>query len=335
MPPADFDEIVLLPDGSSLQPKTLDIIAFDSDGNQQGYHSGEATATKGPLGAILSCTFYSQGLEFGMPSEASGDGWLTFEVKKPNCSVAEAIGITDLMNDMETAGRLEVRVEGLPLATFAANPIPATAMAGRTYFRQLAEDLQVIQECAPKARFQMPEELTVIDRLEIRNVRMMLEGHVVVHPQFNVFTFTLSGQDPETVADMLSQPGHFMVSPEDDIQLVEILGRQIRVPAIRALIANAKLVDEADLRKAIAEGKATNKQSKIQAAKGENGRLFMPARLADPDARLVPTPWGLSVIAQVRISEDEGAEQPPPIAPPAPARRRTHKKSRRREDRSP
>lgn len=326
MPEKDIEEIIFLPDEAESEPKPVDIVAEFGDGRPPSYHTGEATATQGPLGAIIACTFYAQNVEIGVPKDLSNEGWLTFEISKPDCSVADALGLSALMEDMSAAKFVEIRVSGLPLASFKPGEMPEEAREGEAYFRELAEDLRVIEENAAGARFHMPKELPVLDRIEIRNLRLMLEGKVAVHPQFNVFTFTLSGEKPEELLRVLSGRGHFMVSPEQDTQFVEVLGRQIRVPGIRALLVDAELLSGKAIQAAIDEGTAAGVVGKLRARGGDNVRLFMPGRLPRPDSPLLPEPWGLTGIEQVGIGDSSGAQPPPLGKSPSKAPRRAKRK---------
>ena len=75
--------------------------------------------------------------------------------------------------------------------------------------RAIADDLDVIER-ETRARFRFPQTLTGSDRVDIRNSRLMLEGHVVAHPLTNQFNAQVNGElDPSLEVVLDGEPRWF------------------------------------------------------------------------------------------------------------------------------
>jgi hypothetical protein len=312
-PKADLEKLVILPDSLVPVSRRLEFVAFDNEDNEIGFHSLEVAASAGPQGIILSGGIYGQSIEIGLPLEGNHGGWITFALERPDCTVSEALGMTDLTAQCAHADHLIFNLEDLPIARIKTAEMSPEAMTGMRYTHELASDLDVVERgTLGGIHFTMTTELSLHDRIIIRNLRMMLEGKVVVDPLAGGINAELSGDDSTRAVDLLSQPGHVMVEFGDP-STVEILGRKLRLPSIRMFLEHSRLENEAEARAAIEAGKANGFTLKMKGATGEHVRMFMPSRLPSPDTPLVPSPWELEGVEQIgfqspsKSHEDAGA----------------------------
>jgi hypothetical protein len=148
-----------------------------------------------------------------------------------------------------------------------------------------------------KSRFRYPATLTGLDRVNIRNVRLILEGHVVAHPTDNQVGAKINGKfDPTTLEVLLNgQPGwiKWQASPRH----VMVLGQVIELSEL-AVGGPARLSEDniAAVRAAIDQGSTDGIPLTFRLDPDDRLRIWMPGRLKREV--LWMTPWNLPGIEQ-------------------------------------
>ena len=142
--------------------------------------------------------------------------------------------------------------------------------------RAIADDLTVIEH-ETKARFRYPATLTGLDRVNIRNVRLILEGHVVAHPIDNQIGAKINGEfDPTTLEVLLNgQPG--WIKWQSSPGHVMVLGEVIELPE-HAVGGPARLSEDnlAAVRAAIDHGSTDGMPLTFRLDPDDRLRIWMP-----------------------------------------------------------
>jgi hypothetical protein len=122
-------------------------------------------------------------------------------------------------------------------------------------------------------------KLAALDRVNIRNVRLMLEGPVVAHPTDNQFGAKINGEfDPVLEVLLNDQPGwiKWQATPGH----VMVLGEVIEVPEL-AMGGPTRLSDDsiAAVRNAIDQGSTDGLPLTFKLDPDDRLRIWMPDRL--------------------------------------------------------
>jgi hypothetical protein len=248
----------LLPDPDSASPwANTDMKVTDADSKTLEIHLGRsrllARGSKGitievQMGELLRMLFRA-------PDSEGEDGRVEFATEDFNTHpIGEVLAVSDFLTQLRRVSTVDFRVNGSRLMRIVLNGV--TEADWPDYFqetRAIADDLAVIER-ETKTRFRYPATLTALDRVNIRNARLMLEGHVVAHPTDNQFGARINGELDSALEVLLNgQPGwmKWEASPAH----LTVLDEVIEVPEL-AVGGPTRLSDEdiAGIRRAIAEG---------------------------------------------------------------------------------
>ena len=280
----------------------IELLFLDTDENVLASHTGLSRHVgEGNRGFSLDGVFYDcVTLKLGFPHNQQDDGRCDMNVDISRANVPTMIDATNLILQLNTDGQsIKVRIDGHDLAKLIFGPSTTSWLDEVVYMHDLAEDLDVIQRAAG-ARFPVPAEITQLDRVTVRNLRLMLDGKCVVHPQLAQTSFTLNGERSDALVQAIRGPGAMAISPGagDGIRL---LGRDLGLPQIRYVLVNPVVAEADSIIAALDEGTAAGLEVTFKLPAGEHVRMFMPDRWPDPNAPLTPTPWSLPGIEQVGI----------------------------------
>ncbi len=168
--------------------------------------------------------------------------------------------------------------------------------------RLLTDDLRVI-ETEAATRFRVPAEIVAEERVQIRNLRLMLEGHCVAHPTATSMTIHLNGERDGSLDQFLNTDPKWMLFTGERAS-IEILGQTIALPALsyaaHFLLSQTEL-DAAE--NAFETGTAENHPVVLQTRPGDRVRMFLPDR-RDPNLPVDITPWGIEGIYQKGLAPD-------------------------------
>jgi hypothetical protein len=162
--------------------------------------------------------------------------------------------------------------------------------------RAIADDLSVIER-ETRTRFRHPATMTGLDRITIRGLRLMLEGHVVAHPTANSGNFTITGEPDAAFRELLDgQPRWFQwhVSQAEEA----VLGKTIRLQQLA--IGGPCFLDDASiqaLQTAFATQSTEGLGITLRVDADDRLRTWLPDRVA-PDKPLDVTPWDIPGIEQ-------------------------------------
>ncbi|WP_457059240.1 hypothetical protein [Kribbella sp. CWNU-51] len=302
-----IDRLVIhpLPDGD-VPWTPSELIVNDDQGEQLGIYLAETRLLgEGRKGFTLQVKVGRHiEITFRCPTEGGTGGadFITHDVS--GASASEVFETADFMVQLAEASTLEIRAEEnrIALMDVSGRMSESQLAEGFDEIRATAEDLRAI-ETATRARFRYPRELDVVERIMIRNLRLMLEGHCVVHPTATRFTVTLMGDWDDKLDQVLTTQLGWMMCVQERGELT-ILGRTIRLPNLGAAAAvYLEQADVDDLRAAFANGTAAGKVANFQVRPGDRVRLYLADRIA-VDQPVDVTPWNLNGVPQKGLGPD-------------------------------
>lgn len=293
-----------LPDRLELHVPSVDTIpgrqvalrAHDAQGRPVGSFTGTATGgNRGSNGMTLDLRFFgcvNVSLLMPQPGRETDDGpRLSAAYTWPGDPATTARGTAVLLAFFEAAS-FDIHIDGEELATFRLGNQYASSDAERLRkVHEFASDLAAVQQHTDTF-FDIPEQISDLDRVWLRCIRLMLDGHAVLIPQ-DRFTGT-----PNAAAETdAAFPGDGLGAIVADIgQTLELCGQRIPIPMVRAYHPMVQLngVREAfaDVRSAIPAGLKFT-----MTATGNDAFLgFMPDRYRGDT--VTASPWKLSGVSE-------------------------------------
>lgn len=217
----------------------------------------------------------------------------------------ELFEVGDFIVKLRTAASWELRINGQPeIEMESSTRTPADLVGEFRQLRLLADDLRVI-EAGANTRFRWPARVEARERVEIRNVRLMLDGHCVADPTANSITVELTGDRGETLDQLLSTDLKWLRLTKKPAQF-ELLGQSIIFPQLCYIGYVFLTQDEVDsVAQAFDDNRAQGHQVTLRMRPGDRVRLFLPDR-RDPNTPPDITPWNVDGIHQVGLDPKGG-----------------------------
>lgn len=269
----------------------------ETDGAMLASHSGTVTRfDRGLIGGSLQAAFYgSARLTFLFPLDPEkAEGKLDLTLDFQGVLPAQAISSIELLEDLRQAAQLELRIDGRVLCTIGA---PDDPHVGAQYeelgrLREIAEDLEIVQRHT-RQTFSVPGEISAEDRLYLRCMRLLIDGHCVVMPGQRELTFTLSGEDGPHLRSLLSGDFHRLAGVYERFGY-EMFGRKLMLGETTILLPKARTVDGEPALAALESGTAAGHKLTMECVDDLSVWYFMPSRLnVGTDDAIRPIPWGL------------------------------------------
>lgn len=300
-----------------------ELILRDTDARQVGIYLAESRiVSEGAKGFTLEATINNLVKLLFRWSKIDQTGEFDLSTTPfENSSITAAFDAADYIVQAANATTLEVRVKGQQIGLLGIGDGQITGPADDmvTTFediRLLADDLRVIEREAA-VRFRVPGIVETEERINIRNLRLLLEGHCVAHPTNTSLTAKLSGDRDDSFDQMLTTDLHWMVGTIEPAG-VTVLGQTIMIEKLSHAAAVSLTQDEiAAVNSVFAEGRAAGHPIKWRTKPGDRIRMFIPTRMA-PDARLIITPWNIRGVTQQGLGEngERLSQTSSPIRPP-------------------
>jgi len=258
----------------------------------------------GPQGLTLKIVLTSfLTMIYRIPYEAPKTGGADFSMEDVSGgSIQDVYDATDFAYQLTQAERLHIGFGAGNGATVdMKGRLKPAAFSDYKFIRDTADDLLVIERHT-KTKFRYPETLDSEDRVAIRNLRLMFEGHWVAHPFWTGATVHLSG-DRDPGLDAFLTDGLFWLVKSSDEATLSLLGNQIQVKNL--CYAGIFTINPDDLRiakAALERGDAAGKQLRLQCRPGDRLRMLISA---DPSG--LPQeiePWNLDGFTQKGLRVD-------------------------------
>jgi hypothetical protein len=240
-------------------------------------------------------------LTFRCPYEVAGIGRAEWSCEDlTGGRISDVLDIADFMIELPRSAQLDMVVGKSSLFRADLDQDASLAEEGLDRIRDLADDLQCI-EYATRARFRYPDEITVMERIKVRNLRLMLEGNVVAHPIASKFSGLLGGGDRNAVENILTREPYQVMTVLDEPEHWTILGNVVRVPQIMMIgVVSMRPDDIAEVEAAFERGTAKGHKISLHARPGDRLRMYMPYRVLEGTPLDIP-PWDIPRIPQKGI----------------------------------
>jgi hypothetical protein len=211
--------------------------------------------------------------------------------------VSDVFTVADFMVRFAGASSLEIHAMGERIGVLdVADRMGESDLIGFESVRSLLDDLMVI-EAGTGTRFRYPAELPIEERIMIRNLRLMLEGHCVAHPSFADVNVTLSGARDTGFSDMLTTELRWMMQ-EAEYAEVTILGQQVVLTKLSTMAAvRLEQQDVEEVKAAFQRGDAAGMEVTFHGRPGDRVRMFLRDRFPS-DRPSEITPWGIPGVRQ-------------------------------------
>lgn len=172
-----------------------------------------------------------------------------------------------------------------------------------TEIRVLADDLRVV-EAKTLTKFRFPSLISVRDRVEVRNLRLMFEGHCVAQPDATVMNFTLNGTRDDSLDQLLSLDERWLLVTTPPTTM-ELLGEELVLPPVsRAALVTLSQTELDAATDAFDNGEAAGHIVSFHVRDGDRIRLFMPDE-RDPSLTVDITPWELTHVEQEGLTREQ------------------------------
>lgn len=228
----EFPEPSPLPTDQQIDV-TLEFL--DEEGAVASHHQGVMTVrSAGERGIAFLAQFYNVvELDTQLPYEVAESGLMHLGLRFTRAAVRDAFDAFQLMEDMSSQTTFRVLLNGSTLMSATTEGLAVPPDESTDSLRDLVllvEDLNVLQNRL-RARFLVPEGVTNRERVMIRVARLLVEGKGTWMPPDTSLTFSLSGEAPEEIRELLKSGG--AVTSLNPNLRVKILGTQFALgPAV-------------------------------------------------------------------------------------------------------
>lgn len=211
--------------------------------------------------------------------------------------------VADFIVKLGEAATCALRVNGQQVIGMNTSArIPIDLVDEFRQLRLLADDLRVI-EAQAHTKFRFPAQVEARERVDIRNVRLMLEGHCVADPIANCITAQLSGDRDEAFDQLLTTDARWLRATKEPGQF-EILGQSIIFPQLSYVGYVFLTGDELDaISRAFDEHSAHGHPVTLRMRPRDRVRMFLPDR-RDPNLPVDITPWDVEGIYQKGLDSE-------------------------------
>ena len=222
-------------------------------------------APHGSLGGTIDADFYGGKLQvrllvpFADPSIIAARGLdpgvrIRFDTTNALPSVVrDVLAIT---RQVQTATKIELFLDGSYAATLAATDPTTDYDEDLLIAEQFADDLDVVQRKLG-SYFNMPDEVTAVERIDVRIARILLDGGIVASPRSRIYTLVVSGTDSPALREIITQTRQLIHQPLDPHTL-KLGDRALNVGSVYVIHPEATPINSEDAAAAIVDGALEN-----------------------------------------------------------------------------
>lgn len=284
-------------DGESWPPLE---ISLHAGGSMLGTHRATVRHVgRGSQGMTVDTSVHKQcTVSFTLPDDLSARGVLNLSLELRGASAYDARKAVRFIRDLVASDQVELTGDGKSFGSLRGEvPTERRAAADElAWVEETASDLLFIEE-ALGTSLEFRAELSLFDRIDLRILALLLGGRCVLHRdafKMNV-SFHNPPDQPEIEQFLRGEPGA-LVATYGDITWT-VLGQKVHLPELAIYHPSTRLVTPTG-----APPRAGD-DCTIEGSDDSPGRLYLPDRM-DPDARVVPTPWGLTGIPEPKAFDD-------------------------------
>lgn len=309
-------DVFFQPTSGGGEPALIEMRFRDENDVLLSSHTGTATeAGEAHLGRSLRAQFYKgMTLLWLMPHDKDAEGTIKSSLTIENLDPQSVLRVLDLKDAIGSAHAIEVRLGGADWMKIKVEPSiwpEHDAENGFEWLRLLADDLDVVQKHC-QVYFPIPEEVTPLERIELRCARLLLDGHCVVVPGTKILYGRLNGQIGHGLRELLEGKPARMIKESPDFGF-DLFGHTLTLGSARIFNTNTEILGAAEALAALDAGTAEGLRIEM-APKGTSSYwTFMPERwTGDYETSVVLTPWGIDGIDEspdIRVSKGFAAAE--------------------------
>jgi hypothetical protein len=300
-----------IPIPSDAVGKPLEIRTLNDDEDVIASFRGEVTVlTGGSVGQTLAGSFAHGTIivTFLLPEDASRPGTLNFTLPSTEVLPGDLVRALSLRRGLLEEPAAEVLLDGhrIGLLNFSDRPQPdVDEVKHFAILREIATDLQVVQRHCDM-EFPIPAELTTLDRIYLRCIRLLLEGKCVVIPRAQRLTVTLTGEDsPELRATTGADPTALLLTQEPF--RVTLFDHELRLGTVHIFSTRVVCVNAKEIHAALDTHQGAGIEATLEAKDGRHFRFYKPDLWLDENAPLAVSPWSLTGVDEpVDVGDKHG-----------------------------
>lgn len=221
----------------ALKGRAVRLALHDDTGLEIGVHEGLISRCAfGPGGCSITAKFH-RSLEISMlvPFTAGDDGHATITLDTTGCEPREVYRGIDLRSAVRRTETLQIHLDGEPLCILTMHRAPEQVDdAELMIFADVARDLDRVQDRTGSI-FPMPTEITGLERIWLRVLRIILDGGIAPIPRLTLDGHTHPGGDVD--------PDPCSVLAVFGDGTVQLFGRQLQLRAPLAYFNPAATVE--------------------------------------------------------------------------------------------
>ena len=281
---ADVD-LTLMPGASPADGKPATLIFTSPDGVTEEVSGAVQQAARGSVGASIAILVQGACRITLRTEGADGQAELSYSLDVAGTSPGTARRALTVVDRLRSGGTLEIEVDGRALGRGELESVDEDDLAD---LRDLLYDLHTIERNLSIA-LAVPPKLEPLDRLFLRVVRLMAEGHRVQWPGSRTLGVTLNGKDGPVIRGVLTAgTGAVVIEHENSSLIIEDL--TIPLPRLRLYSPGAELVEAKAALAALDAGRARDFPMTVRPL---NDDLFQ-AELVGAGRPTELVPWNLS-----------------------------------------
>lgn len=269
----------------------VELRSVDEDGYTMRSLRGDVTAVnRGRKGQRLDVVA-AGGLNLEFLIAAEGHG-VTLNLMQ-NVAGEDAVDVLagiEMTDSFTTAHALQLLRHGEPLISLRSEIPAGSAPTPPPYERLLAEDLAAISAYS-RIRFEMPVDLLVRERREIRRLRLMLDGRAVVEPAFGELNAELGGGhdgEPDEGFERLIRGEALPIRVGPQTLVYDVLSHQVPLRDVTLYHPALRLVDAEGARRALEGGTFDNHPITLRGVDNSPFWAFLLGKQTDPNAPITP-----------------------------------------------
>ncbi len=291
------------PVNTAVEGASIKLVLSDSDGRLVATHIGRALhGGAGGAGASLQVLFHDTvSLTYLLPPQEGGTCRmdLSYDTGGANGDPTRVRKATQLVLDLKASTQMDVSFNGTRF--FHAKAAHTFGRADTDDWTEhlrdlngLAVDLESIGRDI-SADLTIPASMSTQERIWLRCVRLMLEGHVVMSPNVTSFDVTLENADDPGLRKLLDQPAGQLILTQEPWNPT-IADMELNLPDARFWHPNVGVSDREQVAERLRAGEQVS--TTIATLDGTTFRLLMPERLKNCGEPLNPVAWGLRDIPE-------------------------------------
>lgn len=319
-PPGIDGPVALDLTGQSNLPKAVEVEFQILDDNDFVIHTYSGPATHlghGPEGNTLKATISGHvDVELFIDGDPLSGAMTTARMNMSHQIIGlpanEAHAGLEFRRDILREGKARLLLDASKIAEFATGPkIFKQALDDGIFDTDtpaLIDDLALLER-ELHVVLNVPSEITGQERLMIRSARLLLEGHVIIHPFQSDITGTMNDEiDPSFVRNLQHWGGpHFS---DTDAMAMDLFGKHLNLGPARVAFAHARIENRDELVEALKRGDFAGMPIRIIPIGTEGLRILLLDRVNFPDgAEIEITAWGLAGVEE--HPELRGITEPP------------------------